>query len=141
MPDHCYKIHNLYVLYAYSVHTIFTMHDSDFTDESNLTTKNTGIDNSSDEEFLNGYFDARVVHLYTNDDPSSSEEEQSDNENVYVHVCIYYAIMSMCVHIHRPLKDHPNSETSKSNMMVNHSSQLNTRKHDDSAEVSSKMIC
>ena len=120
------------------------MHDSDFTDESNLTTKNTGIDNSSDEEpteFLNGYFDARVVHLYTNDDPSSSEEEQSDNENVYVHVCICYAIMSICVHIHRPLKGHPNSETSKSNMMVNHSSQLNTRKHDDSAEVSSKMIC
>ena len=79
------------------------MHDFDFTDESNLTTKNTSIDNSSDEEpteFLNGYFDARTMHLYTyHDDPSSSEEEQSDNENVYVHVCIYYAIMYMYIYI------------------------------------------
>ena len=53
-----------------------------------MTAKSTDTDNSSDEEpteFLNGYFDATIMHLYTyHDDPSSSEEEQSDNEDVYV---------------------------------------------------------
>ena len=45
--------------------------------------------------------------------------------------------MSMCVY--RPVKDHPNDETLKSNVTVNHSSQSNTRKLNDSAEVSSKI--
>ena len=56
-----------------------------------MATRSAEYDSSSDvesTEYLNGEFDARTIHLYSlHDDPSSSEEEQSDNENVYVY-CI-----------------------------------------------------
>ena len=54
-----------------------------------MATRSAECDSSSDvepTEYLNGEFDARTIHLYgLHDDPSSSEEEQSDNENVYVY--------------------------------------------------------
>ena len=57
-----------------------------------MATRSAECDSSSDvesTEYLNGEFDARTIHLYSlHDDPSSSEEEQSDNENVYV--CMLY---------------------------------------------------
>ena len=53
-----------------------------------MATRSAECDSSSDvepTEYLNGEFDARTIHLYSlHDDPSSSEEEQSDNDNVYV---------------------------------------------------------
>ena len=48
----------------------------------------TESDSSSDVESMelfNGPYDIRYMHLYDqHDDPSSSEEEESDNEDVYV---------------------------------------------------------
>lgn len=50
--------------------------------------KATKSDSSSDVESMelfNGPYDIRYMHLYDqHDDPSSSEEEESVNENVYV---------------------------------------------------------
>lgn len=47
-----------------------------------LAAKTTESDNSGDmesTEFLNGPFDARIMHLFNHgDDPSSSEEEDED---------------------------------------------------------------
>ena len=53
-----------------------------------LGAKATESDSSSDVESMelfNGPFDIRYMHLFDqHDDPSSSEEEEFDNENVYV---------------------------------------------------------
>ena len=53
----------------------------------------TATDNSSDEEtyeYLNGAFDATIMHLFNHGDDPSSSEEESDDENVYV-VAMYVA--------------------------------------------------
>ena len=45
-----------------------------------------GVDSSCEEEangFLNGHFDANILHLFNHgDDPSSSSEEECCDENV-----------------------------------------------------------
>ena len=60
--------------------------------DTRMATRTAECDSSIDvesTEYLNGEFDARTIHLYSlHDDPSSSEEEQSDNKNVYV--CMLY---------------------------------------------------
>ena len=57
-------------------------------EDHNLSTRTTESDSSSNVEpieYLNGNIDARTIHLYNlHDDPSSSEEEQCDDENMYV---------------------------------------------------------
>ena len=51
----------------------------------NNTTDDAIDEDTTDPENLNGYFDARLIHLFNHgDDPSSSEEEEAENENVYV---------------------------------------------------------
>ncbi|XP_065906580.1 ubiquitin carboxyl-terminal hydrolase 16-like isoform X2 [Dysidea avara] len=60
--------------------------DDDYltTDSDSTSSYDDNVDSSNedDEEFLNGYFDSTVSHLFINDDPSSAEEE-SDDEFVY----------------------------------------------------------
>ena len=45
------------------------------------------------------------------------------------------------VYIRRPVKDHLNGEALISNMVENHSSRSNTRKHDDSASKIMPVCC
>ena len=69
-------------------------------EDDHLATRTAESDSSTDvhvepSEYLNGEFDARTIHLYDlHDDPSSSEEEQSDNENMYV--CCIKSTLQYC---------------------------------------------
>ena len=72
-------------------------------DKNNLPTKINLTDGPIDEEttdpeFLNGYFDARLMHLFNHgDDPSSSEEEEAEDENVYVvriHIMVLHVYLT-----------------------------------------------
>ena len=73
-------------------------------DKNNLPTKINTTDcpideETTDPEFLNGYFDARLMHLFNyRDNPSSSEEEEEvEDENVYVvriHIMVLHVYLT-----------------------------------------------
>ncbi|XP_065906575.1 ubiquitin carboxyl-terminal hydrolase 16-like isoform X3 [Dysidea avara] len=75
--------------------------DSDSTASCDDSIGSSYSSNEDDEEFLNGYFDSTISHLFINNDPSSAEEE-SDDEFVY-EVDLLPLIQPTCSHKASPV--------------------------------------